>query len=64
MQIRFTMDRQGNVLASEVIATAGFILLDRAALAMLNHAQPLPPPPTEISGQILEMDLPVQFSLQ
>ena len=64
VQIRFTMDRQGNVLASEVIATAGFILLDRAALAMLNHAQPLPPPPTEISGQILEMDLPVQFSLQ
>ena len=63
VQIRFTIDRLGNVLTSEVVTTAGSVLLDRGALEMLSRAQPLPPPPAEIGGQILEIILPVQFSL-
>lgn len=61
--VRFSMDRQGNLISNEITQTSGSVLLDRGALTMLGRAQPLPPPPAEVSGQILEVEVPVQFSL-
>ena len=42
--VRFTMDREGRVLSKEMERYAGWRLLDREALDLLDRAQPLPPP--------------------
>jgi len=64
VKIQFSMDRSGQVLASEVTGSSGFVLLDHSALEMVNRAQPLPPPPAEISGKVLTIAVPVEFSLR
>ncbi|RLA03493.1 MAG: hypothetical protein DRQ54_10675 [Gammaproteobacteria bacterium] len=61
--VHFSMNRNGEVLSTEVILSSGHVLLDRSALAMVNRAQPLPAPPAEITGEVLEMIVPVKFSL-
>jgi len=41
--VRFTVDSQGRVLASELLNSSGTPALDREALQLLERAQPLPP---------------------
>lgn len=60
-QLRFTMDRQGRVLSSKVERSSGHGALDRAALEMLQRAQPLPEPPSNLTGASLELVVPVDF---
>lgn len=60
----FVMDRSGTVLARRIERSAGEPSLDRAALEMIERAQPLPPLPGSIAGASLEIRVPVQFSLR
>jgi periplasmic protein TonB len=62
--IRFAMDREGKVVRSMIECSSGHAALDEEALAMLTRAQPLPPPPAELSGAIIELVVPVQFFLR
>ena len=57
------MDRSGRVLSSRIDRSSGRPLLDREALAMLDRAQPLPPPPDDVPGATLELVTPVEFFL-
>ncbi|HVZ27796.1 MAG TPA: energy transducer TonB [Rhizomicrobium sp.] len=59
--LRFTMDRDGNVLAAKIEKGSGDESLDREALAALQRAQPLPKPPAEITGNPLDLIVPVDF---
>jgi len=59
--IRFTMDRKGRILTSKVESSSGYRSLDAAALDMLQRAQPLPPPPPDIKGEIIELAMTIQF---
>lgn len=61
--LRFTMDREGNVLAKSIEQSAGHPLLDDETLELIDRAQPLPEPPTEMQGEILEFVVPVEFFL-
>ena len=61
--LRFTMDREGNVLAKSIEQTAGHPLLDEETLALIDRAQPLPEPPMEMQGELLEFVVPVEFFL-
>nr|WP_316629375.1 TonB family protein [uncultured Brevundimonas sp.] len=61
--IRFTMDRSGRVLTSRIERGSGRPLLDREALAMLQRAQPLPPPPDDVPGSQLDVVAPIEFFL-
>jgi len=61
--LRFTMDREGNVLAKSIEQSAGHSLLDEETLELIDRAQPLPEPPTEMQGEILEFVVPVEFFL-
>lgn len=61
--LRFTMDRDGHVLSAKIEKSAGFGLLDKEALSLMQRAQPLPKPPPEIQGDHLELVVPIQFSL-
>jgi protein TonB len=64
VQLRFTMDRQGHVLSAQIVKSSGFDALDDETLALVHRAEPLPPPPAEISGTTLSLTVPVQFFLK
>lgn len=63
--LRFTMDRQGNVLSASVAKSSGVAAFDREVLDMVRRAEPLPPPPAgEMSGNSREFVMPVVFDLK
>lgn len=62
--VRFVMDRGGRVVSVRLERPSGSGLLDEESLALLERAQPLPPPPDEITGDRIELVVPVQFQLR
>jgi periplasmic protein TonB len=63
-QVFFTLDRQGRVLESRVLQSSGAAALDAEALALLQRAQPFPAPPAELSGQQVNLTVPIRFNLK
>ena len=62
--VRFQVDRDGKLLASEQVTSSGTVLLDREALQVLERAQPLPAPPDNVLHQgTVTVTLPVSFKL-
>lgn len=57
------IDRKGRVIDSRIQESSGHRLLDDAALAMLEGAQPLPPIPDDMNKKRLKFVVPVQFFL-
>lgn len=62
--VRFVLDRGGRLLHAEVVRSSGFKLLDRAALDLLQRAQPYPLPPLDEGIDRLEMNLPVSYRIE
>ncbi|SYZ51376.1 energy transducer TonB [Xanthomonas arboricola pv. juglandis] len=62
--LRFTMDRSGNVLQWTIWRSRGYALLDAEVDALIRRAAPLPPPPPEMTGNTVEMIVPVEFFLR
>lgn len=62
--VAFAIDRQGNVLAHRLHQSSGYPALDQETLDLLQRAQPLPPPPADVSGERIELLVPVQFFLR
>jgi protein TonB len=63
VRLRFRMDRTGHVLSYNVVGSSGSASLDNEALAMIQRAQPLPPPPADYPGDPLDLVVPLVFSL-
>jgi protein TonB len=64
VSLRFAIDRQGNVLSSQINKSSGFELLDNEVLALIERAKPVPAPPPEMGGSRFELQVPVAFSLR
>ncbi|WKL56751.1 TonB family protein [Asticcacaulis sp. ZE23SCel15] len=62
--ISFTLDRQGRVLSSRVVKSSGIAAFDREALDVLKRAEPMPKPPKDVKGDVVEMTTELEFSLQ
>ena len=62
--VRFSMDRSGRVLSVRLENGSGSALLDQEALAILQRAAPLPRIPEVLTGDVLELVIPIQFSLR
>lgn len=62
--LRFSMDRNGNVLSKSIEQSSGHELLDNETLALIERAQPLPMPPNHVKGDILDFVVPIVFSLR
>lgn len=62
--LRFTMDRTGKVRSASLTKGSGAPMLDAEALAMLVRAQPLPPLPTQVRGEQVELVVPINYRLK
>lgn len=63
VKLQFTIDREGNVLASSVKKSSGHNAIDQAALKMLQAANPVPPLPRSIKGEKITLVKPIEYSL-
>ena len=63
-QVAFTVDRGGGVHNARVVRSSGSSILDRDALAWLDRAQPLPPPPAEMPGVQIPLSVPLRYNLR
>ncbi len=59
--VRFSVDRQGNVSQARIGRSSGHEALDQATLDTVARATPVPAPPAEVTGNPVEVMVPVQF---
>jgi protein TonB len=64
IQVRFTLDRMGHVLSTEIEKGSGDAAFDEAALAMVRRSDPVPMPPPVIADEGLTFTLPVIFRVK
>lgn len=60
--VAFKIDRKGKVLSSQVVKSSGNKALDAEAMALTKRASPVPPPPSDVTGQTLFLTVPIRFS--
>jgi TonB family protein len=61
--LQFTVSRAGQLVEAHVVQSSGSTLLDAEALAILQRALPLPPPPPETPGDSFVFRLPIHFKI-
>lgn len=64
VQVHYSVDRQGNVLAVQLDRGSGHAPLDGEAVAAVQRASPLPPPPADVLGDPVSVTTPVQFFMR
>ena len=64
VKVYFRIDRHGNLLSREIIASSGYPLLDEAADALLLRASPMPGFPRQSTAQELEFSVPIKYALR
>ncbi|MBT1510324.1 energy transducer TonB [Bradyrhizobium sp. SRL28] len=64
IQIRFTLNRMGHVLSTDIEKGSGDPAFDEAALAMVRRSDPVPMPPPVIADEGLTFTLPVIFRVK
>ncbi len=62
--LTFTIAKSGRVTSSRVSRSTGHAILDRATLAMLRRASPMPPIPPTLGKASISVSVPVRFRLQ
>jgi protein TonB len=61
-RLAFRIDRDGHLLSSRIVASSGSTALDAETLALVQRAQPFPPPPPELTGS--ELTVPLRFNMR
>jgi periplasmic protein TonB len=61
-RLAFSIDGNGHLLSSRVVASSGSVALDAETLALVQRAQPFPPPPPELAGS--ELTVPLSFNIR
>jgi len=64
VQLAFTIDRQGHVVASRIVQSSGFAALDQETIATVRRAEPFPPPPANMPGETFDFTVPIQFNIR
>ncbi len=62
--LSFTLDRDGRVLSFFIVRSSGSDELDAAAQAMIERASPVPPVPEDVPGQMVQLVVPVRFTVR
>jgi protein TonB len=61
-RLAFSVDRSGSVHDARIIHSSGSSLLDRETLALIERAQPLPPPPADAAGAQIAVVVPIRYN--
>jgi protein TonB len=61
-QLAFSVDRSGGVHHARVVRSSGSNVLDREAVALAERASPMPPPPAEITGAQIPIEVPIRYN--
>ena len=61
-QLAFSVDRQGGVHNARITRSSGSSALDHETLALVQRAQPLPPPPPEVQGAQIPIVVPIRYN--
>jgi protein TonB len=61
-QLAFSIDRSGGVHNARIVQSSGSSILDRETLSLVGRAQPLPPPPPEITGSQIPIVVPIRYN--
>jgi periplasmic protein TonB len=64
VMLNFSVDRNGRVLAHEIVRSSGHPELDKEVISMIERAQPLPPFPPSMPEDKLDLTVPIRFSLR
>lgn len=64
VDLEITTNRNGVVLEREVSSSSGYSLLDRAALDMVDDAEPLPEFPDDLLGSTFRFAMPINFTIE
>lgn len=62
--LRFSLDRNGHVLAHRIAKSSGYAALDDEVMAMIMRADPLPAFPASMPQERLDLTVPIRFSLR
>jgi len=62
--LAFSVDRSGGVHNARIVQSSGSTALDHETLAMVERAQPLPPPPPEIAGPQIPIVVPIRYNFR
>jgi protein TonB len=63
VQLAFSIDRQGHLVASRIVTSSGASALDNDALELAKRASPFPPPPRE-AGEQVDLTVPIRFNIK
>jgi protein TonB len=61
-QLAFSVDRSGNVHNARIVQSSGSSILDRETLTLVERAQPMPPPPPEVTGSQIPIVVPIRYN--
>ncbi|KIN72630.1 TonB family protein [Sulfitobacter guttiformis] len=64
VQIRFTLDRYGALIATEVARSSGSTLLDEAAVTTVEQLAKMPAPPNYLTGDEFTLMIPLRYSFR
>jgi periplasmic protein TonB len=64
VMLNFSVNRNGHVLAREIVRSSGHPELDKEVILMVERAQPLPPFPPSMPEDKLALTVPIRFSLR
>ena len=62
--LSFSVDRAGHVLAHQIVRSSGHAELDAEVMSMIERAQPLPPFSPDMPDAVLDLTVPIRFSLR
>ena len=64
VQVRITIARKGTIVATQVIRSSGFEVLDQNAVQLVTAAGPLPRPPENLQNREFQVVVPVHYKLE
>ena len=62
VRVSFSVDRQGGIHSVRLVKSSGSSILDKEALALVQRAEPLPPPPPEIPGAQIPLSQQINYN--
>jgi protein TonB len=64
VELAFSIDRDGHVLASKIVKSSGYPALDQESMTTVRRAEPFPVPPNGLEGEKFDFTVPVKFNIR